>query len=126
LKLCIILRGLPGSIRDDFSLLLRDSLKAVVVGANVVVTDKYEPEKMRDSYKECFNSFKEALKLGEHIVVNNVNSKFYHYSSYMDLAKRAGFEVVVCKIPHPNPRDASKNANVPEPVIRKLMVGWED
>src|SRR5258706_4379294 len=87
----LILRGLPGTGKSSFAELLLQRL-----GASIISTDGYwtesnpfDTKKVNDSYKWCFERYKELIKNKEPlIIVDNTNIKKFHYKHYVDFAQR--------------------------------------
>lgn len=128
MKLCIIMRGIPGSNRHELAEMLISSLKLAEIKVEDVFKDagvEYDYKKLPEMYKVCWTKFRDLIDQDVDVVLNNSNPKLYNYSHYADYARRNGYEVVVVSVDHPDPKLAAVKSNIPEKAIRKMLGEWE-
>jgi predicted kinase len=116
----IIVRGLPGSGKSTFALLL--GTKAICT-ADDYQTDKgvynWKPERVKDAHQWCQRKCRRFMKAHvERIVVTNTSTQEWELAPYYDMARRAGYTVYSVIIE--NRHNGQNIHNVPEETLEKM------
>ena len=94
-----ILRGLPGSGKSTY-IMNRLSDATVVSTDHFFVNEngeyQFDPELLDQYHQKCFDVFQEHVRNRvESIVLDNTNILLEHFQHYMDVAVRAGYDVLI-------------------------------
>ena len=146
-KLCIILRGLPGTgktyiankylthIRGAFSPIDGPDPDPVILssddyflGSNKVYT--FDKDKIQEAHKWNWERFRSEVEKGTPlIIIDNTNIKKFHYAHYLDYATRHNYITLIVLIPHNEStnRELSKRNihGVDQETIRRMRKSFE-
>jgi len=126
-----IMRGVPGSGKSTLAKQLAGQDGVIHSTDSYFVKDGiycFDPTKLSEYHAQNFKAFQQSVDNGvEVIVVDNVNSKHWHFIHYLEYAERKGCNVAIVSIPHPPARlAAERNTHaVPLYAIEKLIREWE-
>lgn len=133
MKICFIMRGLPGSER----IRVADFLDAYLEGANAEFVENdwyfrtnrkpFDGKELEQAAKACWERFKELVaKKAETIIVNNSNIRHVHYNHYREYAKEKGYAVVIVTCEHPRDiKRAARESRTDEGTLRMMLRKWE-
>lgn len=137
MKFCFVLRGLPGTGKDEIAgFLNRDLSEAPAV---ILSTDQFfikdgkyqfDKTKLKEAHEATWEAFKSAISSdSEVIIINNTNIKKFHYAHYVDYAQRHGYLTSVVIIPANDVSDrelATRNVHsVDQGTISKMRKEFE-
>lgn len=137
MKFCFILRGLPGTGKDEVSNYLYqghnpDSVIILSTDQFFIKDGKYQFDKtkLQEAHKATWDAFKSAISSNAQvIIINNTNVKKFHYSHYVDYAQRHGYLTSIVAIPANDTSDrelASRNThNIDQGTISKMRKEFE-
>lgn len=135
MKLCIIMRGLPGAGLSTISKEICEKWpgKKTVISVDDYFKDnkkKYENEDLPEAFKYSFSLFKTAINNNSDlIIVDNSNIREHNYAHFVDYAQRAGYTTLITIVPtnHISNRElAQRNAHgVRELTIKKMRKNFE-
>lgn len=131
MKICYILRGLPGSGKSTFAASLRPLSCVVCSADDYFMRDgayRFDPNKLGKAHTCCMLKFKQAISAQvQIIVVDNTNTTKREYREYQRLAKESGYKVIIKKFECSIEDSVKRNThNVPEATIRKMHSRFED
>lgn len=126
------MRGVPGSGKS--------TVARTIAGENGKIhsTDEYFYEndtyrfdhtKLKEYHNKNFSKFCSSLIDGVSTVVcDNTNIAKWQYQRYVSEAKKYGYIVAIIAMPHPEPKVAAKRNihGVPQHVIKKMIMDWEN
>lgn len=124
-KLCIIVRGLPGSGKTTEAKRLAKKYNAVHLEADdyfmVNGEYKFDRSKLHEAHKDCFNRFKAAINANKNVIVANTFVRFWEFKRYFRYAKEKGYliHVVECKWHYKSVHD------VPEETLERMKRDWD-
>ncbi len=142
-KLCLILRGLPGTGKSYLSkeylafiakAFNGDEDQTVILSSDdYFIHDKvyhFDKDSLADAHKWNWDRFKaEVEKATPFIIVDNTNIKKFHYYQYLDYAQRNDYFVAIVTIPHNDTTDkelAERNIHgVDRDTIRRMRSSFE-
>lgn len=140
----VILGGIPGSgksytaniIREHFEKTLAPEGKTITtVSADHFFEDKdgnynFKPKLLGRAHAQCMSRFKDAIKEQvDMIIVDNTNTQKWEWEKYASLAKEAGYEVKMSRIPCTSEEEFQvfcerQTHGVPEAHLRKMWERW--
>jgi predicted kinase len=89
----VIIRGLPNSGKSTFVrevLLQGDSFDWHEADHFFLDDDgeyHFDPLKLKDAHRSCFQKTKDSLESGRNVVVSNTNSRLWEFEEYIKLAE---------------------------------------
>lgn len=136
MKFCFILRGLPGTGKDEIAKYLGNnhSDPPVILSTDqfFIHDGKYQFDKTKlvEAHKATWEAFKSAISSSsEVIIINNTNIKKFHYAHYVDYAQRHGYLTSLVTIPANDVSDrelATRNIHsVDQGTISKMRKEFE-
>lgn len=86
-KVCIILRGIPGSGKSTIG----ELFGGTICSADHFFTDAegyhFDPSKLKQAHNQCFNNAKRAMVNGDPvIVIDNTSTSLWSFARYIELA----------------------------------------
>jgi len=136
-KVCYILRGLPGTGKSTLAKKLND-MGAIFSTDDLFMVDgeyQFDPSKLGEYHAENLRlatAFME--RFAPHTtpaicVIDNTNTQHWEYEGYVEAAKENGFMVQVISVDWKEediPLYAERNSHgVPEDAIRRMAERWE-
>lgn len=132
-----ILRGLSGSGKSTLARQLKGSLhgRTVIISADDYFQQSgeycFDPEKLAVAHRQCYERFVELVDSHQYsVIVDNTNSKLWHYAKFYYLARAGNLPVTTLEIPcldmatvyfyHSRSRH-----QVPLYVMRRMYFSWE-
>lgn len=107
-KVCTIVRGIPGSGKTTYANTMAKSLayspSDVVCSADDFMLDEngeynYHPSKLNYAHTMCFEKFKSLVDNGvEHVFVANTSTRKSEYERYQQYAESKGYVVFVIEM----------------------------
>ena len=142
MKFCFVLRGLPGTGKDEIAKYLsQENIPGgVQLGPAVILsTDQFfikdgkyqfDKTKLKEAHEATWEAFKSAISSDSQvIIINNTNIKKFHYAHYVDYAQRHGYLTSVVIIPANDVSDrelATRNVHsVDQGTISKMRKEFE-
>lgn len=142
MKFCFVLRGLPGTGKDEIAKFLNlDNVAGEIQTGQAVIlsTDQFfikdgkfqfDKTKLKEAHEATWEAFKSAISSDSQvIIINNTNIKKFHYAHYVDYAQRHGYLTSVVIIPANDVSDrelATRNVhNVDQGTISKMRKEFE-
>jgi len=130
MKTVHILRGVSGAGKSTYT-------KKTFPGAFVASADhffgtgddyKFDPKKLGAAHADCQARFQKAVSEGvETIVVDNTNTQLWEFSSYVQFAKRNGYDVEVVRLLVDPEVAAKRNVHgVPKETVLKMQNRFQD
>ena len=130
-KRVIILRGVSGSGKSTMARELSGETGIIHSTDDYFMQgDKYifDPKNLHRNHQANLRAFRNSLSQGlSPVIVDNTNTRKWEYENYIKEAEKAGYEVEVISVPHPDPKVAAERNShgVPEDMIRKMIKRWE-
>lgn len=137
-KICYILRGLPGTGKSMLAHTLAPTPLAIFSTDNLFMVDgeyQFDPSKLGEYHAENLRlatAFMERFALHTTpaiCVIDNTNTQHWEYEGYVEAAKENGFMVQVISVDWKEediPLYAERNSHgVPEDAIRRMAERWE-
>ena len=141
MKFCFVLRGLPGTGKDEIAKYLAQLPYAAESNPPAITlsTDQFfikdgkyqfDKTKLKEAHEATWEAFKSAISSDSQvIIINNTNIKKFHYAHYVDYAQRHGYLTSVVIIPANDVSDrelATRNVhNVDQGTISKMRKEFE-
>lgn len=131
MKIAYIMRGIPGSGKSTLAKILAGDSGAIHSTDSYFYVDgeyRFDPIRLPEFHARNLSAFCESLCRGIPIVVcDNVNSKLEYCRPYVEVAKKAGYQVAIVMLPHLNPEMAAARSihKVPVATIERLIAEWE-
>lgn len=128
-KKLIILRGLPGSGKSEISWMFWEAMGAVVCSADFYFDDgtggyEFNPTKLQDAHKSCWNDFEEAIALeASLIVIDNTNTRESEFHHYVNKASQHDYQIHHLIVE--NRHGSTSSHNVPDATITKMRNRFE-
>lgn len=94
-RICVILRGFPGSGKSTLSAIFRRHVSLDVASADDFYTDT---QHIHDAHEQCRQAFAQALNAGRSVIVDNTNVRKSDYTFYRTRAEAMGYAVAVLEI----------------------------
>jgi len=142
MKFCFVLRGLPGTGKDEIAKFLNlDNVAGEIQTGQAVIlsTDQFfikdgkfqfDKTKLKEAHEATWEAFKSAISSDSQvIIINNTNIKKFHYAHYVDYAQRHGYLTSIVIIPANDVSDrelATRNVHsVDQGTISKMRKEFE-
>lgn len=142
MKFCFVLRGLPGTGKDEIAKYLAASGIPSIPGVSSAITlstdqffikdgkYQFDKTKLKEAHEATWEAFKSAISSDSQvIIINNTNIKKFHYAHYVDYAQRHGYLTSIVIIPANDVSDrelATRNVhNVDQGTISKMRKEFE-
>lgn len=131
MKICYIMRGIPGSGKSTVA-------KSLATEENIFSTDKlfyvdgeykFNPARLKEKHEENFRLFSAAAVFGASpLVCDNTNTKKWEMEKYISAAEQLGYLVAILTMPHPDlDVAAAQNIHkVPKEAIARMLQNWEN
>lgn len=119
-----IVRGIPGSGKST----LAKKLAPVVVEADQFMVDEngnysFDPTRLSECHRLCFQSVREALEHGGEVAVANTFVQKWEYSRYITLAEEMGIPYQVISLKG-SPMWENVHG-VPPETVKRMLARWE-
>lgn len=141
-KLCIILRGLPGTgksyIAKNYLAYISHAFEqlpspVILSSDDFFITDKvyhFDKDKIQEAHKWNWERFRESVENSSPlIIIDNTNIKKFHYAHYLDYATRHNYITLIVLVPHnesTNRELSERNIHgVDQETIRRMRKSFE-
>jgi len=141
-KLCIILRGLPGTgksfIAEKYLKYLSHAFESlptpvILSSDDYFLTNKvytFDKDKIQEAHKWNWERFRKHVEDNQPlIIIDNTNIKKFHYAHYLDYATRHNYITLIVLVPHnesTNRELSERNIhNVDQETIRRMRKSFE-
>lgn len=120
----VLIRGVPGSGKSTYA---KNNISDYVnLEADMYFMRdgeyKYDPRKIKDAHRWCFNEAKKNLLAGKNVVVSNTFTRIFEMQNYIDFAEKHNIKFKVFRMDN-----QFKNIHgVPDDVLKKMKARFED
>ena len=129
MKLCYILRGIPGSGKSLLATTLANNFreKTIICEADDYFIKngeyKYIAEQLSNAHKYCYDRFKLALKSQNNIIVSNTAIREWEFEKYYDEAIKNNY--IVFSIIVESRHNGQCNKNIPLEHLLRMKERFE-
>ena len=132
MKVAYIMRGVPGSGKSTLARQLANGNGAIHSTDDFFYVEgeyRFNPEFLREYHDRNYAAFCLSLSNGVPVIVlDNTNTRRWHFERYVEAAKQAGYLVALVVLPHPRPEVAAQRTihQVPTLTIQRMIEEWEN
>ncbi len=132
MKVAYIMRGVPGSGKSTLAKQLAKDDGVIHSTDDFFCIDgeyRFDPEKLSEYHDLNFAAFCLSLNRNvQTVILDNTNTKRWHFERYVTAAKQAGYLVALVVLPHLAPEVGAERTvhNIPSFAIQRMINGWEN